>query len=481
ELTIRNACDGVLELSATRIEGSDAAVFRAGAPADLSLGPGQETSVEVSFEPVAATLHRASLVLSSNDPAQPELTVELIGQGDGPRIVVSPVATDYGSPFIGCEQSQRHTLSNDGSMPLVIDEVQLFTESSDSFSLDLDSLTNGPLPFNLRPSANVDIYLDYLPLDEVPDSAFFSVHSNDPTRARVTVSGAGTGVVFRKGLDTFEQPLTTKTDILMTVDRSCSLDDAIRQLGDSTASLVAPLKALDADFHAAAVAGDKGCIVGVDPYVDASFSKSEAVEAFHVMTDIDRELAPYGSNEERGFAIAQAALAPANRATDGCNGSFYREDAFLSIVHMSDGAEESGYAWRDYVAWMQALKADVNDVRVHAIAGDYPSGCAGAAAGTGYYESTVATGGLFLSFCATDWDKHMEDLAAASVPNAQRWFVLTAQPVPQTLEVRIDGVLIPTGWAYDISSNSVIFDEDNLPPPGSTLDIGYDRLPQCEG
>ena len=85
-----------------------------------------------------------------------------------------------------------------------------------------------------------------------------------------------------------------------------------------------------------------------------------------------------------------------------------------------------------------------------------------------------------MSICSTDWARSLEDLAASSVAINDS-FELTLDPVPQTIEVKIDGVRVNVGWEYDISSNSVVFDNDFIPAGGSQIEIYYERLPNCEG
>ncbi len=70
-------------------------------------------------------------------------------------------------------------------------------------------------------------------------------------------------------------------------------------------------------------------------------------------------------------------------------------------MHVSDEPEQSVNPYTYYVSLFQGMKADPDDVVIHAVAGDYPGGCGSASAGTGYYEATVATGGVFLSICAS--------------------------------------------------------------------------------
>ena len=127
----------------------------------------------------------------------------------------------------------------------------------------------------------------------------------------------------------------------------------------------------------------------------------------------------------------------------------------------------------------QSLKSDSDDLVIHAIAGDYPSGCGGNEPGTGWYEASVATGGLFLSICATDWASHLEALAEGSAADLSS-FELTDWPVAETIVVRIDGITTTTGWEYNETDNSVDFDESSIPEGGSTIEIEYALFGDCE-
>ena len=76
---------------------------------------------------------------------------------------------------------------------------------------------------------------------------------------------------------------------------------------------------------------------------------------------------------------------------------------------------------------------------------------------TGFYEATVATGGLFLSICSTDWGAHLQALAEGSTTDLSS-FELTDWPVPETIIVRLDGLQTTVGWEYNPTDNSIDFD-----------------------
>jgi hypothetical protein len=398
--------------------------------------------------------------------------------GAEPVIQVDPESHEFGAPFIGCNAEQTYTISNVGNADLVIHDLQFATGSVD-FSFDPAEASNGPLPWTLPPGGEADVFVGYTPLDEFGDTAFLTVSSNDPLQPEVVVTANGTGSLYGERVDVFEQSSEASVDILFTLDRSGSMTDDNALVVGNFDAFIDTLSEVNADYHIAVAVEDDGCILGSDAYIDNTFSPSDAQSTFETMADIYLTLGSYGANTERGFSLAEAALSPTNTGSGGCNEGFYREDAALSLVHISDEPEQSINPYTYYVSLFQSLKDDPDDVVINAVAGDYPGGCGSASAGTGYYEATVATGGLFLSICATDWGSHLEQLAYTSAPPRSS-FELSQLPVPETIEIQIDGIRTTTGWEYDAATNAIVFEPDHLPSGGSMIEVAYAMLPDCE-
>jgi hypothetical protein len=399
--------------------------------------------------------------------------------GGGPVIAVDPESHDFGAAYLGCGSERAYTISNLGSADLVVHDLEFATGSAD-LSFDPAEDSNGPLPWTLPPGGEVDVFVAYTPLDEFDDTGFLTVFSNDPVRPEVVVTANGSGTFYGEQLDVFEQSSKGSVDILFTLDRSGSMTDDNALVVANFDTFIDTLSGLDADYHVAVAVEDDGCILGSDPYIDNTFSPSDAQSTFETQADIYLTLGTYGANTERGFSLAEAALKATNIGPGGCNEGLYREDAKLSIVHVSDEAEQSINPYTYYVNLFQSMKDDPDDVTIHAVAGDYPDGCGSASAGTGYYEATVATGGLFLSICATDWGSHLESIAQASAGLSNDSFELTQLPVPETIEVSVDGIGTTTGWEYDAGINAVVFDTDHIPAGGSTVEVEYELMPDCE-
>lgn len=471
-----NNCEGDLEIRRLELE-DHADTFTVGQVSSVLVRGGSETDFTVTFDPQTAANYETRVLIENNSDDTPVASVKLTGEGIAPVIEVSPDSYDFGSPYIGCQLSQPYTIANAGNADLLVEDFELFTASND-FDFDPNKGSNGELPLLVSPGNEVEVYVKYLPLDEFVDSAYLTVLSNDPFTPEVVVQSEGTGNKYGDNTDIFEQPLKSATDVLFTLDWSCSMYDDNANVAANFETFVSTVTSLEADYHISVGVADSGCAVGSDPYIDKTFSKSDASSTFNTLAAIDTGgPSPYGANTERGYMLAEAFLAATD--TGDCNDGFLRDNAFLSLVHVSDEPEQSVNSWAYYVSLFQSLKDDPDDVKINAIAGDYPGGCGSASAGTGYYEGTVATGGLFLSICATDWASHLEDLAAESV-SVNDSFELTRRPVPQTLEVEVDGILQSTGWNYDAVTNYVVFETDYIPAGGATVEIFYQLMPDCE-
>lgn len=490
-VTVRNDCAGDLELWSVDLnDNPGSAAFDILSISDVSLAEGEAAELVVVFAPlVGGDYSDARLLVESNDPERPVERVRLRGVAIAPAIEVTPDTFDYGAPYIGCEFEQPYKIRNTGTADLVVDDIKVFSPSPQSFSLD------APSQITIPPGANADdpveVWLEYLPLDTVGDTANVVFYNNDPSRRQYPIVARGSGTTFGSNVDVFEQPIRGSTDILFTLDRSCSMRDDLPAVANEFDAFVNTLAGLDADFHSAVtIDNTKGCFNGSVPYIDRSFDAADAIDVFRTQADVTYSMVPYNGREaHQGFTLALSALAIGNISPGGCNDGFYRKNAFLSVVHISDEpdyADKYGYCchtWKDYLPLIRAMKRDPDDVVVHAIGGDVPAGCRSATntgyPSYGYYEAVQATGGMFVSICSS-WSSNLEAIAEGSV-SVNNSFELTQPPVPQTIAVLVDGIAQNVGWEYDVTTNAVVFESDFIPPGGSTVEVEYELLPDCEG
>ena len=465
----------------------DTGPFSLNAITSALIPPNGQAQFAVTFAPQTAANNRGYALIESDDPDTPVAEIQLNGVGVAPVIDITPSEYDFGMLYVGCDSSQPLTISNIGTADLVVDSFDWSTASND-LSFDALEPVNGPLPWTIAPSQSIDVFVDYAPMDSISDASFLTVSSNDPYLPEALVTQDGLGEIYDTHEDSFVQPSQGASDIIFAVDRSCSMYDDIALMNQNFEAFVNTLQGMNSDYHVAAVVGDNGCVYGGDKFIDNSFSGGDAETTIATMIDCFSSSncnmnVSYATYTEAAFSLFESFLSESvdiNGAPDpgGCNYGVVRQNAKLNLVGVSDEPEQSVNTYAYYVSLFQGLKANPDDVVFHAIGGDYPSGCGGNDAYTGMYEASVATGGLFLSICATDWATQLEALAEGSAQDLTS-FALTQQPVPSTIEVDLNGVQTTVGWSYNPTDNAIDFDPDYIPEGGDTIEVSYAVYGDC--
>ena len=168
---IANLGNDELQLGGCALTG-DAAFSVTVDPCGALLGPGDTADLELTFTPDAEQLFVASVVVASDDPDTPQVTVGLLGDGITPEIDVLPTQLDFGQLDIGQTASMDLEIRNLGTADLELGV--LFLDGSAEFSLDLD-----PSSQLLTPGDSAFATVSYTPADLVPDTGELQVPSND--------------------------------------------------------------------------------------------------------------------------------------------------------------------------------------------------------------------------------------------------------------------------------------------------------------
>ena len=281
--------------------------------------------------------------------------------------------------------------------------------------------------------------------------------------------------------DAFEQTSSSSVDVLWVVDNSCSMWEEQTALAESFSSFMTWFSATDLDFHVGVISTDMDDLreqgrLHEDQdtlWIDRSFGSDEALDSFAARA----QMGTSGSTAERGRDAAYSAIAV--HGSDA-NEGFYREDAALSIIAISDEEDASEMTVTDFVSWAKALKPIAGRVSFSAIVGP-ESGCDTAEAGTGYLQTASELNGATESICASDWTSVLDALGLHSA-GYQREFFLTRVPVEDTITVEVldasdtrQTVDVGDGFTYSRSRNSVSFVE-GPPEPGSSIEVEYQLL-----
>jgi hypothetical protein len=98
--------------------------------------------------------------------------------------------------------------------------------------------------------------------------------------------------------------------------------------------------------------------------------------------------------------------------------------------------------------------------------------------GSRYADVALRTGGLVTSICAEDFSPLVRELGL-NISGLRTEFFLTAWPtISEGVDVRYgsqDAPQVTEGWQYDPDQNRIVFDDESLPPSGTTLYVHYQR------
>lgn len=281
-------------------------------------------------------------------------------------------------------------------------------------------------------------------------------------------------------VDRITQVSPPQVDILWVIDNSQTMAEEQDKLLGSFDAFIRYFAGSGLDFHVGVVSTDmedpeqSGRLVlddsGGGRYIDTSYDLDQAASSFAERAALGTD----GSSDERGRDAAYAAL---TSQRDGTNAGFYRQDAALAMIAISDERDYSRMSVQDFSDWALSLKQGPA-VSFNAIVGLDVDDCQEAERGTGYLEVVDQVGGTVASICAADWTGILGQLGIAAA-GLQSEFFLSRVPIEATLEVGVDvggsvtEYTLDADYGYDPARNSIAF-YAVYPPPLSVVQIAYE-------
>ena len=425
-------------------------------------GEMQEFSVE--YEPKTHESNGAYIDILSNDEDEPSARVLVEGYGDAPVMTVTPETFDYGDISIGCDNEERITIRNDGNMDLIIDSVtQMVTQPVDIL-MEMGSLPE--LPWTLLPGEEIDFLVSYIPTNVGIDQSQVTIKGSDPLTPEIITTQIGIGDVEHWYSEQWQQEEVAYLDILWVVDDSGSMSPFQQNLASNTLSFLNVFLSSGADFHMGVISTTW---YNMNGFVDFSTPNADSVLAAELLMGIS------GSGNEKGLEMAKLALSVGNAKPGG---SFFREDAVLVVIFVSDEPDHSPDSLSSYINFFDSLK-DPGKFLPIGVFGDVPGGCSiswsngtrHADPGMGYWDLIDYYSSDWYSICASDWGVQMQQIA--NEISGRRSFQLEKpDPIEETIEVKVNGQ-ITEEWVYDSGSNSVVFNVDHVPIEGQSISIDY--------
>ena len=430
-------------------------------PQEWTIGPQEHLTFEVSYIPETFEFNEAYIEVSSDDLEQPMVVVTLEGNGDAPVMTISPLEFDYGNIDIGCDNEERITITNDGNLPLIIDDViQMVTQPGDIF-MEFGSLPAPP--WIIEPSLSLDFLVSYIPSDVGSDESLIEIIGNDPVAPGIETIQFGDGDVEQWVTETHTAEEIAVLDILWVVDDSGSMNRFQTSLSSNIGLFVQAFISTGADYRMAVVTTTYSMIGNI---IDGTTPHPDSAIANEVVVGIG------GAGMEKGLEKSREALS--DPASAGAGGAFFRTDADLIVIYVSD-EPDWGLPWTTHLSFFDSIKP-AGHFTPYAVIGDPPGGCSvnghiRADYGEGYWDIVDHYGGKWYSICATDWGVQLE-MMANQMSGRTAYELGEENPIDSTISVTVNGQ-ITNEWEYDTNTNSVRFLDGKAPDPGQTIEIEY--------
>ena len=425
---------------------------------------GDHVVFDVSYIPQTFESNGGYIEVTSDDPDEPTVRINLEGYGDAPSIEVTPSVFDYGLISIGCDNEEHITIRNEGNMPLVVEDISQIANIPLDIILEFGSLA--PLPWIIEPQTQIDFLVSYIPTDVGWDRSEIIIESNDPIDPEVFVEQYGDGEVEQWHNQTYTQSEISILDILWVIDDSGSMNPYQHLLANQISSFFQVFLAAAPDFHMSVITTTSPYLHGI---INSMTPMPERTLANMVNVGI------MGSGMEQGIEMAFQAFSNPTVAGPGSN--FFRDEASLIVIFVSDERDWSA-PWTTYIQFFDDLKP-AGLFTPYAVIGDWPNGCQGTTSsrpfniefGAGYWDLVNYYNGQWYSICAQDWGLQLQNLGA-TLSSRATYALDYPDPIEDTITVTVNGQ-ITTDWSYDPATNAITFTIGHVPEEGKTIDIDY--------
>lgn len=449
----------------------------------LQLGPGGHFQLTLSYAPGKELSYQSQLEIQSDDEVRPSFLIRLSGTAKVYCLEVLPSFVDFGAVQVGCASPKRSVevfslASAKCKGDVLISKIQIGI-GAPSFRINAAP----HLPLALKPGQSVSVELAYKPTSLGQERGTLELQNDIPWQSPVVLPLVGEGVNADAQRDVFRQRANPLADILFIVDDSCSMEGEQLSLANNFQAFINWAIRLQFDFHIMVATTDvrgihfpPGCARGNPTVITSKTASPVATFAQNA------KVGAAAPSPESGLESAYKALT--EPALSGCNKGFYRPDASLAMIFVSDAPDLSPHDIKFYINFFRALKGPKGSykIRASAVIGPVPGGCAKgsnqAQPGTRYVDVVKALKGLNESICTPNWSTSLSNIGAISF-GYQSSFLLSRQADISTLLVEVNGRVVQKGaqgWNYDAASNAIVFSKVAIPAPSSTIVASYRAL-----
>ncbi len=206
-----NAGTADLQILSTELFGPDSTAFSiAYGDAPVTLPPGVQHDLIVTFLPPNEGEKISTLRIESNDTLHSPLSIALIGTGhvaEFPELSISETSFDFGEVNVDSTRSHVFRISNTGTGELGILAANIIGPDSEAFSLN-----GAKTPFTLDPDSSNSITVLFAPGSPGLKSAVLQIRSNDIKNDSLNITLQGLGISIT-GLEAPEDILPTAFEL----------------------------------------------------------------------------------------------------------------------------------------------------------------------------------------------------------------------------------------------------------------------------
>ncbi|MBJ80907.1 MAG: hypothetical protein CMH60_06270, partial [Myxococcales bacterium] len=422
-------------------------------------------------------------ITSQGSGTSEEKKIIFTAKATRPDIDVIPGEIDFGLVTVGCCSAEKTVrIYNGGDGTLTISPPVTVVSSDSGFTI------SQPTNMELPPGEYTEFTTRWCASEEGPSTGIIEIHSTDDNEEFFTVPLSGEGTLDNQGDDGFQQPERPMVDVLWAVDDSGSMSDEQQDLANNFSSFISTASSLDTDYHIGVVTTDSesdqsGHLYSCNSNLWISDAQSDSQQQSEFSCNVKTTSSGRPPSDAKESPLQAMRLALDYPNIDGFNAGFYREEAKLYLIAVTDEEDQSNGTAQQYVDYFRNLKGLGNPdlLNISAIAGPPPNGCDTASANQVDYDAVNMVGGEFRSICTADWSDIIEDLGL-DVFNARRSFTLTRPAEPSTIVIEVcddDGAGNPvncqtvTDWTFDGNYNTVTFGDNSIPGPQQHIKVTY--------
>lgn len=428
--------------------------------------PGVVDRLPVRFHPVRSGPQAGTLTTYGPD----RIDVRLEGIAVDGAAEVRPRTVDFGVVSSCAGRTRQLLVENVGDGPLRLEGTTITGRDPTAFAL------TGQVPDSIGPG-QVRILSPRIAAaasGTVSADLALSFETPAPVEIRVGLSAVVTDDL--QEVDEFNQLESPSVDILLVVDPD--LGNAAPIVRQNLAAFGSFVEAQEIWARVAMITTEIGSPL-LGPTGHEILTSTDASD---LGEELSNRIAVSGAaTPSEGLGAALQALT----STGGAAARILRPNAFLSVVVISPREDQSAGAPGDFVSGFFGIKGfrNTNRFSFNAVVGVPPDGCTvggvTAEPAQRYVDVASRTGGIVEPFCTVDFSTALENLGVAVFGFKTRFF-LTKRPIPETIEVEVEGEAVPSLdadgvvlWTYDTATNSVSFSPFGVPPPGAHFVVRY--------